>query len=132
MKLPTDMLTDTGFISEHFEKEEGQTLEEFKPCGKKYYVGISGGGWRAQAAHMGAFRVLGEKDSLSMVNMLSSVSGGTWFLTKLGFDDEFAGKVLGNEAPIGAVVSEWFEDSYFAILRNLSVLCRNRLFSSCF
>ena len=45
--------------------------------------------------------------------MFSSVSGGTWFLSKLSFDDEFAAKVFDDRVPITEVVAEWFEDKYF-------------------
>ena len=72
-------------------------------------MGISGGGWRALAGHMGAFRALSNKGALPMVDMYSAVSGGSWFLSKLSFDNDFAGKVLGNHTHIAEDALQWFE-----------------------
>ena len=91
-----------------------------KPGDEKCYVGISGGGWRALSGHMGAFRALNNRSALSEVDVFSSVSGGTWFLTKLAFDNVFAGNVLDNETSIAEVVSEWMESIYFDALQKAS------------
>ena len=112
MRLATDMLTPSGFLSVDLGGELG-VMQEKKPESKKYYVGISGGGWRALSAAMGAFRGLSETGALPMVDMFSSVSGGTWFLTKLSFDEQFAKKVLDSEVDISSVVLWWFEKKYF-------------------
>ena len=120
MMLTTNMLTATGFTSIPLGDKTLQTPErqEVKPRGKPYSVAISGGGWRALAGHMGAFRALSNKNALGMVDMLSSVSGGTWFLTKLAFDAKFSRKVLHNETDIGEVVMEWMESDYYSVIRN--------------
>ena len=94
MKLTADMLTTMGFLSLQLGNQSLPQPEQRKPDNKKYYVGISGGGWRALSGHIGAFRALSTRSALSEVDMFSSVSGGTWFLTKLAFDNDFAGKVL--------------------------------------
>ena len=60
------------------------------------------------------FRELNNTSVLSNVTLISSVSGGTWFLTKLVFDEDFADKLLLDDVPIGDVVSEWFRADYFA------------------
>ena len=97
-------------------KEAGKSLP------KRFYVGVSGGGWRALAGHMGAFRALSSKHVLPAVDMFSSVSGGTWFLTKLAFDEKFSEKVLGNEMHISEDVLEWMERDYFPAIRNTTRL----------
>ena len=91
MKITPGMLTTMGFTSFEFGNKVVQEPETppVKSESKKYYVGISGGGWRALAGHMGAFRALSNHMVLPKVSMFSSVSGGTWFLTKLAFDDFF-------------------------------------------
>ena len=119
-KLTTDMLTTAGFISF---REWGTGLPEperkqIKPRDKQYYVGLSGGGWRALAGHMGAFRALSNKNALGMVNYISSVSGGTWFISKLAFESAFSKNVLRNERDITDVVSDWMEREYFPVVRN--------------
>ena len=87
MKLMTTMLTKMGFTSLQLGQERINKPRTIKDVWTKYYIGISGGGWRALAGHMGAFRALSQKGALPKVDMLSSVSGGTWFLAKLSFDD---------------------------------------------
>ena len=119
MKLTPNMLTTMGFTSTKLGKQDIPQRMAAKPYAAKYYVGISGGGWRALSGHMGAFRVLGNTGALSMVDMLSSVSGGTWFAIKFAFDDDFAQKVLSNEMTIAEAVLEWFEKEYFPVLRNV-------------
>ena len=112
MKLTADMLTVAGFTAIQLGKE--QMLELTQTNGsKQFYVGISGGGWRALSGDMGTFRTLSNTSLLSKVTMFSSVSGGSWFLSKLSFDKHFAEKVLKNDVPITEVVSEWFEKNYF-------------------
>ena len=121
MKLTTDMLTTTGFTATQLGDEALQTADErakAKPRGKPYYVGISGGGWRALAGHVGAFRALSNTNTLGMVDMFSSVSGGTWFLTKLAFDAKFSQNVLRNENHITEVVLQWMEREYFPVIRS--------------
>ena len=115
MKITTSMLTKEGFTSLRLGKEPPKKLGREKNE-TKYYVGISGGGWRALSGHMGAFRALSNNNALSNVDMLSSVSGGTWFLTKLAFDNDFARLVLDNKTPIADVVFKWFESGYFPII----------------
>ena len=117
MKIITSMLTTEGFTSVGLGNKKIPKRLEKKKKSSAFYVGISGGGFRALAGHMGAFRGLSTQGDLSMVTMLSSVSGGTWFLTKLGFESEFAEKVLGNSTPITDVVFKWFESEYFRKLR---------------
>ena len=117
MKLTADMLTNTGFISVKLGNDTTIChTDHLTPHTKKYYVGISGGGFRALSSHIGAFRALNSRSALSTVDMLSSVSGGSWFLSKLMFDEKFATKVLGNADPVGDVVSDWLENIYFASL----------------
>ena len=120
MLLTTAMRTPTGFTSTELggEKRQLPEREDVKPRGKPYYVGVSGGGWRALAGHMGAFRALSNKNALRLVDMFSSVSGGTWFLTKLAFDANFSRNVLHNEPHITKVVMEWMEHEYFLVIRN--------------
>ena len=108
-----------GFCSVHLGNDAADACEPLKPASKKYYVGISGGGWRALSGHMGAFRVLSEKGALKIVDMFSSVSGGTWFLTKLAFDNDFSTRVLGSETSIAEEVMEWMESKYFAAFRDV-------------
>ena len=119
MKLTTPMLTNIGFTSLNLGHEALAECETEKPDDKKYYVGISGGGWRALAGHMGVFRVLSNKGTLQKVDMFSSVSGGTWFLAKLAFDNDFAEKVLGNES-ISKFSMEWLESHYFPAIRKVT------------
>ena len=118
MKLTPEMLTTAGFIGVRLGEEEVADLMQNKTS-KQYYVAISGGGWRALSGHMGTFRELGITDSLSKVLFFSSVSGGSWFLHKLSFDEDFAEKVLIDNLPIGEVVSEWFEDEYFPAMQQV-------------
>jgi len=120
VKITPAMMTTMGFTSFQFGNKLVQELETppVKSESKKYYVGISGGGWRALAGHMGAFRALSNHMVLPKVSMFSSVSGGTWFLTKLSFDDNFSRKVLRNETHIGEDVLEWMEQEYFVVIRN--------------
>ena len=117
MKLTADMLTNMGFISVSLGNDTTSCHTDHPtPYTKKYYVGISGGGFRALSSHIGAFRALNNRSVLSTVDMVSAVSGGSWFLSKLMFDENFAAKVLGNADPVGDVVSEWLENIYFASL----------------
>ena len=127
MKLTTGMITSMGFTSFKFGNEALQEHdnESGKSKSKKVYVGVSGGGWRALAGHMGAFRALSNKNVLSTVDTFSSVSGGTWFLSKLAFDEKFSAKVLGNETNIGEDVLEWMERDYFPVIRNATPLHQN-------
>merc|ERR1712159_164734 len=99
MNLVTAMLTNTGLTSIPLGHGtlHAPDRQLVKPRGKPYYVSISGGGWRALAGHMGAFRALSNKNALKLVDTFSSVSGGTWFLTKLAFDANFSQKVIGND-----------------------------------
>ena len=121
MKLTTNMLKQTGFIHLKLAKEQQHLkLDKEKPASTKHYVCISGGGWRALAGAMGGFRALSNQDALRMVDMFSSVSGGSWFLSKLSFDEYFAKKVLGNHTGITNVVSEWFESEYFPAMENVN------------
>ena len=112
MKLTADMLTIVGFTAVQLGKEHMLELTQTNRS-KQFYVGISGGGFRALSGHMGTFRTLSNTSLLSKVTMFSSVSGGSWFLSKLSFDKNFAEKVLGNDVLITEVVSEWFEKNYF-------------------
>ena len=118
LKLTTSMLTTIGFTSLQFGSETLQPTS----LPRKFYVGVSGGGWRALTGHMGAFRALSNNNLLPMVDMFSSVSGGTWFLTKLAFDDEFSAKVLRNDMHISESVLEWMERDYFPVIRNATRL----------
>ena len=118
MNLTTSMLTNVGFLSVNLGNEQFPQPGQRKPPSKKYYVGISGGGWRALAGHMGAFRALSNKGALPMVDMYSAVSGGSWFLSKLSFDDDFAGKVLDNHTRISDDVLQWFEGDFFPAITN--------------
>ena len=120
MKLTTSMLTPAGFTTVH-KVGTGHigAVPKAKSQGKKYYLALSGGGWRALSAHMGTFRVLGDTGALSMVNFLSSVSGGSWFLSKFAFDEDFAQKVLSDDIPIADVSMEWFENSYFPEMQHV-------------
>ena len=68
---------------------------------------------------MGVFRVLSELGALEIVDMFSSVSGGTWFLTKLAFDNDFSTKVLSSKDSIAEVVMEWMESEYFRAFRDV-------------
>ena len=120
MNLTTSMLTNVGFLSVNLGNEKLPQPEQRKPPSKKYYVGISGGGWRALAGHMGAFRALSNKGALPMVDMYSAVSGGSWFLSKLSFDDDFAGKVLGNHTHIAEDALQWFENDFFPAIANVT------------
>ena len=112
MKLTMDMLTVAGFTAVQLGKAQMLELTQTNTS-KQFYVGISGGGWRALSGHMGTFRRLSNTSLLPKVTMFSSVSGGSWFLSKLSFDEDFAAKVLTNGVPITEVVSEWFEKNYF-------------------
>ena len=118
MRLTADMLTAVGFLAVQLGGELGQ-MQTHKPEKRKYYVGLSGGGWRALSAAMGLFRGLSENGALPMVDMFSSVSGGTWFLTKLSFDEEFAKKVLESKVPISSIVLWWFEKKYFPAFKHV-------------
>ena len=119
MKITPGMLTTMGFTSFQFGSKlvkEPETAPR-KSESKKYYIGISGGGWRALAGHMGAFRALSNHMVLPEVSMLSSVSGGTWYLTKLSFDEYFSKKVLRNKTHIGEEALEWMEQEYFLVIQ---------------
>jgi len=118
MKLTTDMLTKEGFIAVNLGPEDVVELTQSKES-KEFYIGVSGGGWRALTGHMGAFRGLSNTSALSKVTMISSVSGGSWFLSKLGFDEDFAVKVLLDDFPIGDVVSEWLRINYFTKIQRV-------------
>ena len=120
MKIVTGMLTPPGFISLPLGTEALQEPEQGQKKSRdtKYYVAISGGGWRALASHTGAFRALSNHNVLSIVDTFSSVSGGTWFLIKVSFDENFSTNVLRSEAPIGDVVSKWFTKEYFLAIQN--------------
>ena len=127
MKLAPHMLTTTGFTALNFGGDEPQEpqLELDKSIARKYYVGVSGGGWRALTGHMGAFRALSDKGVLPTVDMVSSVSGGTWFLTKLAFDERFSEKVLRNDTQISHAVLQWMERDYFPAIQNAIRLRQN-------
>ena len=102
-----------GFTTVQLGKNNFSDLTQPDAASKQFYIGISGGGWRALSGHMGAFRALSSTSLLPKVTFFSSVSGGSWFLSKLGFDEDFAGKVLVDDDLIAEVVSEWFEKNYF-------------------
>ena len=125
MALTTEMLTKMGWVSllqldNGTLQQHGQ--EEQRSGENKLFVGISGGGWRAFSGHCGIFRALSSKNILRMVHMFSSVSGGSWFLTKLAFDERFAAKVLRDDEHITEVVLEWMERDYFPAIRNSTPL----------
>ena len=127
MKLTPNMLTTTGFTALNFGGDELQEpqLDFNKSISRKFYVGVSGGGWRALTGHMGAFRALSTKNVLPTVDMFSSVSGGTWFLTKLAFDATFSETVLRNETKISHAVMQWMEGEYFPVIKNTTRLRQN-------
>ena len=65
MKLTANMLTNTGFISLGLGEDATiHQTDQFTPHTKKYYVGISGGGFRAFSGHIGAFRALNNRSAL--------------------------------------------------------------------
>ena len=120
MKLTVSMFTESGFISLILGNVNSHQPEQsHSDLKKKFYVCISGGGWRALSGHMGAFRGLSDEGVLSQVDMFSSVSGGTWFLVKLAFDPAFAAKVFDNSTAIAEVVFQWFNSKYFATLQQV-------------
>ena len=121
-KLEIGMLTPAGLTSVHLGKK-GNTrtfMKKNKSETSFIGVGVSGGGLRALAAHMGTFRALSNAGVLSQVNTFSSVSGGSWFLLKLSFDNAFARMVFDNKVPVAMAVSQWFEEEYYAAIRNLN------------
>lgn len=113
-KSTTKLLTPRGFLAARlpaFVPPQHQQ-EPRKEMHDKYYVAISGGGWRSISISMGIFR--GLKPYLKHVDAFSSVSGGSWFLTQLAFDQKFAKSVLGTNArPIEKEITKWFETHYF-------------------
>ena len=118
-KLTIDMLTPVGAtqcIADEVPKEserEGEGSHD-----KQHYIGISGGGWRALNGHMGIFRALSSITYLRLVKAFSAVSGGSWFLSKLAFDEDFSKSVLQNETHITEVALDWMERKYFGVIRN--------------
>ena len=125
MRIGTNMLTPMGFLTLELGKVAVEGPRKDKPYPGKHYIGISGGGWRALSGHMGAFRSLSENGALPKVHMFSSVSGGTWFLSKLAFDEDFSANVLDNKRPISEIVGEWLESFYFRTLLSSSGLRHN-------
>ena len=117
-KITIKMLTDQGFTSIYF-KEPNFPKWGKKPKDTKYYVSVSGGGLRAFASHMAAFRVLSDssRNTLSTVDMFSTISGGSWFMARLAYDSDFARKVLHNDTHIAEVVQWWLESHYFPLFR---------------
>lgn len=113
IKMTTDMFTNTGFVTVRLGKAPIEEPPKRKSDDTKYYLSVSGGGWRALSSSIGALRGLSTTNALSNVDMFSSVSGGSWFLTKLTFDDEFASEVLGTDVPIGHVITKWYDTQYF-------------------
>ena len=128
MKLTPKMMSVTGFttftLGDEARKEKGSSAG--KSPDKQYYVGMSGGGWRALAGHMGVFRGLSNKNSLPMVKMFSSVSGGSWLLSKLSFDPDFSAKVLRSDTHITEVVLEYMERHYFPTVRDTMCLKKSQ------
>lgn len=93
-----------------------------------YYMGVSGGGWRALSAAMGAFRGLskmrkedaGDLTALEQLKYVSSVSGGSWFMSSLMYSQVFSDLVLVSDEPVAIVVERWFK-AYFQALRTNSI-----------
>ena len=119
VKLTTCMLTPAGFLAVQLSTEQIGEVAKAKSQEKRYYLALSGGGWRAMSAHLGTFRVLGNTSALSMVNFLSSVSGGSWFLSKFMFDEDFASQVLSDDVLITDVSLKWFENSFFPEMQDV-------------
>ena len=120
IQLTINMFSVAGFTNAQLGTGPMQEPEKQKPVNKKYYMGISGGGWRAIASTMGVFRGLSQLGTLSHVDMFSSVSGGTWFLSKLAYDDKFAKSVLTNETRIGRSTTNYMEKQYFRTMKRSS------------
>ena len=125
-RLTPEMMTNTGFTSTPLGGDAPPASEraKAKPRGKYYSVGISGGGWRALAGHTGVFRALSKKNALRLVDMFSSVSGGTWFLMKVAFDKIFSQDVLHSAKHIGEVVMNWMESKYYPVIRSTTTCSR--------
>ena len=116
IKITTDMLTNAGFVMVKLGKALGDEPRKRKSDDTKYYFSISGGGWRALSSSVGVLRGLSTTGALSNVDMFTSVSGASWFLSKLTFDNKFASEVLGTEVPIGHVITKWYDTDYFPSL----------------
>ena len=126
MQLSANMLTTTGFASvglggEAFETEARQALDG------KLYLGVSGGGWRSFTGNMGIFRVLSKRNILGLVHMVSSVSGGSWFLAKIAFDAVFSANVLLDRQHITEVALSWMESEYFPQMRDPTPLAQDEV-----
>jgi len=113
VKLTTDMLTSEGFVTVKLGIAPIDEPRQQKSDDTKYYFSISGGGWRALSSSAGTLRGLSTTGALANVDMFTSVSGASWFLTKLAFDNDFASEVLGSDVPIGRVITKWYETEYF-------------------
>merc|ERR1712032_1000962 len=55
-----------------------------------------------------------------MVDMFSSVSGGTWFSTMLAFNEKFAQGVLNTDVPIADFAMSFLENEYFKVMTRIS------------
>ena len=128
MRLTTTMLTSTGFTTFSHEDAVPHRIEteEGESHAKQHYIGISGGGWRALNGHMGVFRALSSVTYLPLVKMFSAVSGGSWFLSKLAFDEDFSESVLKNETHISEVALDWMERKYFGVMRKTTCSQTNK------
>merc|ERR1719182_284479 len=113
IKITTDMLSNAGFVSVKLGKAPIDEPRKQKSDDTKTYFSISGGGWRALSSSVGVLRGLSVTGALANVDMFTSVSGASWFLSKLAFDNEFASEVLGTEVPIGHVITKWYETDYY-------------------
>ena len=87
IKIKTSMLTEDGFTSLRLGEQTMQKPGKQTTSEKSYVgVGVSGGGWRALAGHMGAFRELGNQGALAIVHRAMSRrqqwTAPTWTFTE--------------------------------------------------
>lgn len=83
-----------------------------KPLFVPVAVSYQGGGWRAMFACMGVTRALSRAgvfgpEYARQLQVLSSNSGGSWFLSQLAYSESFYGNVTGEEHQVAQMVHDW-------------------------
>jgi hypothetical protein len=77
--------------------------DEWAPWG----MSVSGNGMMAEAAAAGVLKSLNDAEALPELATISSVSGGSWFTTQLGFSKEYFEGVTDPNVPIDKFYTEY-------------------------